>query len=451
MNQNQMFSNKSLWRLLIPIMLEQLLTSLVGTVDTMMVSNVGSAAVSGVSLVDSINKLILFLFTALATGGTIVCSQYLGRGDKRKSSGAARQVLLSAMILGIIVGGVCFFFRRGILRLIFGTVEADVMEAAVTYLMITAFTYPFIAIFNAAAAIFRSSGNTRLPMIISVISNVLNVIGNAVLMFVFDLGVAGAAIATLISFVVATVAILICLCKPGQTIEIGKLTDLRVDWKVIFLVLSIGLPTGIENAMFQFGKLMVQSTVSTLGTTAIAANAIVTVLEYMGSMPSTAIGTGMMTVVGICIGAGRMDEAKRNIKKLTLWGACVLVVVNWTIFALTAPVTKLTGLNAEEAALTVHVMLVISIIKPFLWPLSFLPVNGLRAAGDVKFCMVVSTVSIWVCRVGLTTVLCRFLGVGLIGIWIGFFVDWTMRSIIFSLRYASGKWTQHQVIEAKTE
>ncbi len=451
MNQSQMFSNKALWRLLIPIMLEQLLTSLVGTVDTMMVSNVGSAAVSGVSLVDSINKLILFLFTALATGGTIVCSQYLGRGDKKKSSGAAKQVLLSAMVLGILVGGFCFFFRKGILRLIFGTVEADVMQAAVTYLMITAFTYPFIAVFNAAAAIFRSSGNTRLPMIISVCSNVLNVIGNAVLMFVFDMGVAGAALATLLSFVVATVAILIYLCKPGQTIEIGKLTDLRVDWKVIFLVLSIGLPTGIENAMFQFGKLMVQSTVSTLGTTAIAANAIVTVLEYMGSMPSTAIGTGMMTVVGICIGAGRLDEAKRNIKKLTLWGACVLVAVNWIIFALTAPVTRLTGLNAEEAALTVHVMLVISIIKPFLWPLSFLPVNGLRAAGDVKFCMVVSTVSIWICRVGLTTILCRFLGVGLVGIWIGFFVDWTVRSITFSLRYLSGKWTRHQVIEAKTE
>ena len=445
-----MFSNKSLWKLLIPIMLEQLLTSLVGTVDTMMVSNVGSAAVSGVSLVDSINKLVLFLFSSLATGGAIVCAQYLGRRDKGNAEKAARQVLLTAVVLGVLVGAVCLLFRKGILSLIFGTVEADVMQAAETYLLYTSLTYPFIAVFNASAAIYRSSGNTRLPMAVSVCSNVLNVAGNAVLMFVFDMGVAGAAIATLASFVVAAVAILIFQFRPGQQIEMGRLTQLRPEWHFIWLVLSIGLPTGIENAMFQFGKLMVQSTVSTLGTTAIAANAIVTVLEYMGSMPSTAIGTGMMTVVGICIGAGRMDEAKRNIKKLTLWGACVLLVVNWTIFALTAPVTKLTGLSAAEAELTVHVMLVISIIKPFLWPLSFLPVNGLRAAGDVKFCMVVSTVSIWICRVGLTTVLCRFMGVGLIGIWVGFFVDWIVRSIVFSLRYASGKWTRHQVIEAQS-
>lgn len=440
------FTNRALWRLLIPIMLEQLLTSLVGTVDTMMVSNVGSAAVSGVSLVDSINKLILFLFTALATGGTIVCSQYLGKKDRENSSRAARQVLLSAAVLGIVVGAVCFLFRKGILRLIFGTVDAAVMQAAETYLMITAFTYPFIAIFNAGAAIFRSSGNTRLPMMVSVCSNVLNVICNAVLMFVFDWGVAGAATGTLIAFVAATAAILICLCRPGQEIEIGRLSRLRPDWRVIWLVMSIGLPTGIENAMFQFGKLMVQSTVSTLGTTAIASNAIVTVLEYMGSMPSTAIGTGMMTVAGICIGAGRMDEAKRNIKKLTLWGALVLLAVNWIIFALTAPVTRLTGLSVEEAELTIHVMLVISIVKPFLWPLSFLPINGMRAAGDVKFGMIASTLSIWICRVGLSYVLCRILHVGLIGIWIGFFVDWFVRSVVFTCRYAGNRWTQFNVI-----
>ena len=212
-------------------------------------------------------------------------------------------------------------------------------------------------------------------------------------------------------------------------------------------MLSIGLPTGIENAMFQFGKLMVQSTVSLLGTTAIAANAIVTVLEYMGSMPSTAIGTGLMTVAGQCIGAGRLDEAKQNIKKLTLWATVVLVVVNYTILALTVPVTKLAGLEPEAAQLTFQVMLVISLVKPFLWPLSFIPTNGMRAAGDVKFGMVVSTISMWVCRVGLTAVLCRGMGVGLIGIWIGYFVDWFVRSVAFSLRYRSGKWTRHKVIE----
>ena len=442
-----MFSNKSLWRLLIPLMLEQLLTSRVGTVDTMMVANVGSAAVSGVSLVDSINKLVLFLFTSLATGGAIVCAQYIGRKEQKNSSRAARQVLLTALVLGIAVGAVCLFFRKGILRMIFGSVEEQVMQAAETYLLYTSMTYPFIAVFNASAAIYRAAGNTRLPMVISTCANVLNVIGNAILLFVFDMGVAGAAIATLFSFVLAAVAILICQSRPGQKIEIGKLIDLRPDWKVIWLVLSIGLPTGIENAMFQFGKLMVQSTVSTLGTTAIAANAIVTVLEYMGSMPSTAIGTGLMTVAGQCMGAGKLDEAKRNIKKLTLWAALVLLVVNYTILALTMPVTRLAGLEPAAAQLTFDVLLVISIFKPILWPLSFIPINGMRAAGDVKFGMIASTVSIWVFRVGLSYVLCRILNVGLIGIWIGFLVDWFVRSVVFSWRYLSGRWTRFNVID----
>ena len=441
------FSNRMLRRLLIPLIIEQVLTSLVGTVDTMMVSNVGSAAISGVSLVDSINKLILFLFTALGTGGAIVCAQYLGRGDKSNSNKAGRQVLISALALGVLTGAVCFGLRKVLLHLIFGQVEADVMQAAETYFLITSLSYPFIALFNASSALYRAAGNTRLPMIVSAASNGLNVVGNAVLMFVFHMGVAGAAISTLISFIVAAVVMLAFQRRPGQQIEVGRLTALRPDWKVILLVLSIGLPTGVENAMFQFGKLMVQSTVSTLGTTAIAANAVVTVLEYMSSMPSTAIGTGLMTVAGQCIGAGELDEAKYNIKKLTLWGAVVLLAANWLIFGLTFPVVWLAGMEADAAQLTIHVMLVISIVKPFLWPLSFLPINGMRAAGDVKFGMIASTISMWVFRVGLTTVLCRFLGVGLVGIWCGYFADWFVRSVVFSLRYVSGKWTQHQVID----
>lgn len=442
-----MFSNRRLRHLLIPLIIEQVLTSLVGTVDTMMVSNVGSFAVSGVSLVDSINKLILFLFSALATGGTIVCSQYLGREDKENSDRAARQVLISALALALLVMGVCLGLRTQLLDLIFGTVEPAVMQAAQTYFFFTAFSYPFIALFNASAALYRASGNTRLPMVVSAGCNCLNVAGNAVLMFGFHLGVAGAAISTLCSYIVAAAVMLALQQRPGQKIEVGKLTAMRPDWKVILLVLRIGLPTGVENAMFQFGKLVVQSTVSTLGTTAIAANAIVTVLEYFSSMPSTAIGTGLMTVAGQCIGAGNPDEARANTKKLTIWSAVVLLAANWLIFALTFPVTRLAGLDAAAAHMTIQVMLVISIVKPFLWPLAFTPSNGMRAAGDVKFGMIVSSISMWVFRVGLTTVLCRFLGVGLIGIWCGYFADWFVRSIVFTLRYRSGKWLEHKVID----
>lgn len=442
-----MFSNKDLRKLLIPLIIEQVLTSLMGTADTLMVSNVGSAALSGVSLVDSINKLLIFLFSALATGGTIVCSQYLGRKDNANANRSARQVVLSALSMSVIIAALCLIFRRGLLRLIFGTVEDSVMAAAETYFFITALTYPFLALFSAEASLYRAAGNSRLPMTISICSNCLNIIGNAILIFVFDMGVAGAAISTLISYIVSAVAILICQSRPGQVIEIGSLLRLRPDWKAMWTVLRVGIPTGVENSMFQFGKLLVQSTVSTLGTTAIAANAMVITLEGFTSMPSMAIGMGLTTVVGHCIGAGRLDEARKYIKKLTILSSVVLFFFNWIIFAVTEPVVRLAGMETDAAELTVQVLLVASIVKPILWPMAFVPLNGMRGAGDVKFGMVVSIVSMWVFRVLLTSLLCRVFTIGLIGIWCGYFADWTVRSVVFTLRYKSGKWAKFCVID----
>lgn len=446
-NNDLLFSGRDLRRLLVPLVVEQVLTSLMGIADTMMVSNVGSAAVSGVSCVDSINKLVIFLLTALSAGGTIVCSQYLGRRDGKNAAGAARQVLLGSLAAGLLVMAVCLAFRKELLRLIFGSVEPDVMAAAEVYFLITAFSYPFLALQSAAAAVYRAAGNSRLPMIVSVCSNAVNIAGNAVLMFSLRMGVAGAAIATTGATVLAAAALLILLRRPGQGADVGPLTAIRPDFAMIWLVLRIGVPSGVENAMFQLGKLMVQSTVSTLGTTAIAANAIVVVLEFLTSMPSQAIGIGLMTVAGQCIGADRPEQARYYIKKLTLWGAAVLLAVNWAVFFLTKPVAALSGMETDAAAMTVHVMLWISVVKPFLWPLSFIPANGMRAAGDVKFSMIVSVASMWVFRVGLTTLLCRFLGVGLIGIWCGYFVDWGVRSLVFTLRYRGGRWTEHHVIK----
>lgn len=442
-----MFSDRALLRLLIPLIVEQVLTSLMGIADTMMVSNVGSAAVSGVSCVDTINKLIIFLLTALAAGGSIICAQYLGRRDRENAAVAARQVLLGSLWSGLAVMGLCLWLRKPLLRLIFGSVAPDVMEAAEIYFLLTAFSYPFLALQGAAAAIYRAAGNSRTPMLVSVVCNGVNIAGNALLMFVFPFGVAGAAIATTVSIVLAAVWLLLLLRRPGQGIDTGPYTRMRPDLGMLWLVLRIGVPSGVENSMFQLGKLVVQSTVSTLGTTAIASNAIVVVLEFLSSMPSQAIGIGLMTVAGHCVGAGRPEQARYYIKKLTAWGALVLLVFNWLVFAMTGPVAALSGMEAAAYAETVSVMLIISIVKPFLWPISFIPVNGMRAAGDVKFSMFVSVASMWIFRVGLTTVLCRFLGVGLTGIWCGYFADWAVRTLVFSLRYRSGRWAEHEVIK----
>lgn len=442
-----MFSNKDLKKLLIPLIIEQMLTSLIGTVDTMMVSNLGSAPVSGVALVDSINKLVIFLFTALATGGTIVCSQYIGRRDIKNANTAGRQVLLSAFTLALVAAAIAYIFRLGILRLIFGTVEKDVFDCAAAYFRITILSYPFIALFGAASAIYRAGGKTRLPMKVSLVANLINIVGNATFMFVLDMGVVGAATATLISNAFAAITMLIMLRRPGQSLDIGPYAAIRPNFHMIWLVLCIGIPSGIENAMFQFGKLAVQSTVSTLGTTAMAANAVVAAIELMTSMPSQAVATGLMTVVGQCMGAGKPDQAKYYIKKLTLWSFAILFVLNWLAMALTPLITRLSGMDAETTKMTMDTMLFISILKPVFWMCAFVPASGMRAAGDVKFGMIVSTCTMWILRVGLSTLLCRHFGMGLIGIWWGFFADWTGRSIIFLLRYRSGKWAKQKVID----
>ena len=446
MKDDLMFTNRDLRKLMVPLIIEQVLTSLMGIVDTMMVSNIGSASMSGVSLVDSINKLVIFLFTAMATGGAIVCAQYLGRRDREGADHAARQVLLCAAALSLLVMGLCLALRKTLLRLIFGSVEADVMAAAETYFLITAFSYPALAVFNAVSAIYRSAGKTRLPMAVSVGGNLVNVAGNAYLMFGLRLGVAGAAIATTASYWLTAVVMLIALCRPEQPIRVGRLRELRPEPRMILRVLGIGLPTGVENGMFQLGKLVVQSTVSTLGTAAIAANAIVVVLEFLTSMPSQAMGNGLMTVAGQCIGAGKKDQARYYIRKVTVWAALTLVFINWGIYGLTGPVCRLAGMEPEAMDIALKVMLVISIVKPFLWPLGFIPALGMRAAGDVRFGMLTSSISMWVFRVGLTTLLCRGLGVGLIGIWCGYFLDWSIRSVCFTLRFRGEKWHEHKVI-----
>ena len=308
-----MFTKKQLWALLIPLMVEQVLNSLMGTADTMMVSNVGSAAISAVSLVDSINTLILNIFSALATGGAIVCSQYIGKQRTDSANAAGRQLILSMFVISTIISAVCVIFRAPLLSLIFGKVDADVMQNALIYMLITGLSFPFIGLYNASAALFRSSGNSKLPMTVSMISNCINIVGNAIFIFGLKLGVAGAALSTLTSRIFCAAVIMYIQTKPKQTIYISNYLAIRPDLPMVKMILGFGIPTGIENGMFQFGKLAIQSTVSTLGTTAIAAQAMTAVLEGFSSMAGMGIGLGMVTVVGQCIGAGRKDEAKRYI------------------------------------------------------------------------------------------------------------------------------------------
>ena len=446
--QQHMFTNRMIRNLLIPVVLEQLLNSIMGTADTMMVSNVGSAAISAVSLVDSINVLVIQAFSALAAGGAIVCAQYIGQRNKEKANESARQVLFIITAISVAVSLICLVFQKPLLRLIFGSVEAEVMRASEIYFFYTALSFPFIAAYDSAASIFRAQDNTRGPMTISMISNVMNIAGNAIMIWVFHMGVAGAALSTLISRIFCAVVVLIQLRKEreGQEIVVRDYFKIRPNWSMIKRILGIGIPSGVENSMFQLGKLAIQSTVSTLGTAAIAAQAMTNILENLNGITAIGVGVGLMTIVGQCLGAGRKDEAVYYIKKLCVIAEIVVLTSCLIVFALTKPVTILGGMEKESADMCFHMVMWITIMKPLVWTMAFVPGYGLRAAGDVKFSMITSCCTMWACRFCLCVFLIRVMGFGPMGVWIGMFADWTVRSIIFTWRVHSRKWLQHKVI-----
>ena len=446
--QQHMFTNRMIRNLLIPVVLEQLLNSIMGTADTMMVSNVGSAAISAVSLVDSINVLVIQAFSALAAGGAIVCAQYIGQRNKEKANESARQVLFIITAISVAVSLICLVFQKPLLRLIFGSVEAEVMRASEVYFFYTALSFPFIAAYDSAASIFRAQDNTRGPMTISMISNVMNIAGNAIMIWVFHMGVAGAALSTLISRIFCAVVVLIQIRKEreGQEIVVRDYFKIRPNWSMIKRILGIGIPSGVENSMFQLGKLAIQSTVSTLGTAAIAAQAMTNILENLNGIAAIGVGVGLMTIVGQCLGAGRKDEAVYYIKKLCVIAEIVVLTSCLIVFALTKPVTILGGMEKESADMCFHMVMWITIMKPLVWTMAFVPGYGLRAAGDVKFSMITSCCTMWACRFCLCVFLIRVMGFGPMGVWIGMFADWTLRGIIFTWRFHSRKWLQHKVI-----
>lgn len=446
MKQQHMFTNRMIRSLLIPVVLEQLLNSIMGTADTMMVSNVGSAAISAVSLVDSINILVIQAFSALAAGGAIVCAQYIGQQNQERANESARQVLFIITLISIVVSAICLGFKKPLLRLIFGSVEADVMRASEIYFFYTALSFLFIALYDAAASIFRAQDNTKGPMTISMISNIMNIVGNAIMIWGFHMGVAGAAIATLISRIFCALVVLIQLRRDRQPIVVRDYLKIRPDWPMIGRILGIGIPSGVENSMFQLGKLAIQSTVSTLGTVAIAAQAMTNILENLNGIAGIGVGVGLMTIVGQCMGANRKDEAVYYIKKLSVIAEVTIIASCLLVFILTRPVTMLGGMEKTSADMCWHMVMWITIVKPIMWVSAFVPAYGLRAAGDVKFSMISSCAVMWLCRFCLSVLLIRGLGFGPMGVWIGMFADWTVRAVLFTWRFHSRKWLEHKVI-----
>ena len=443
---NLLFPRRALWMLLIPLIIEQMLNSLMGMVDTLMVSRVGAEAISAVSLVDSINNLVLQVFAAMAAGAAIICSQYLGRKDEKGCNDAAKQIVLTVVVISSVIMIIGVGFRKPLLHLILGSVEEAVMTNAQIYFLITALSYPFIALFQAGAAFYRACGNSKFTMKTALIANVANIVGNTLFIFVLQMGAAGAAVSTLISRALCAFVVFYALRKPGYAIQLKNYFSIRPDLNLIVKILAIGVPSGIENGMFQFGKLAIQSTVSSLGTAAIAAQAMTIIFENVNGMAAVGIGIGLMTVVGQSIGAGRQEEAKYYIVKLASYAEVAMIISCILVYIAARPVTVLAGMSEESTALCMQMILAITIVKPLLWVPSFTPPNGLRAAGDVRFSMITATLTMWLCRVALSIFLMRVVKTGPIGVWYGMFADWGVRGVIFTIRFVRGKWLRFKVI-----
>jgi len=439
-----MFSNKDLRKLLIPLLIEQFLCISLGLFDTVMVSSVGEAAVSGVSIVDMINVLIIDLFGGIATGGAVIVSQYLGALDKKKASKSGSQLLVLCGVLGLFFYILVLLLNKEIMYLLFGTIEQDVMESALTYFKITAISFPFISIYNGAAALFRSMGNSRISMVSSLFINLVNIGGNALLIFVFDMGVAGAAIATTVSRFIAMAYLLIKLFCEKHDLSISILS-MKPDFSIMKKIMRIGIPSGFESSMFQLGRVIVVTLISTFGTAQIAANAFANNLDSFGVIPGKALQLAAITIVGQCVGAGREDEAIRYTKKIVKWSYITMAIFNIVIEA-TLPLTiQLYNISDEAKHLGIILVLIHTGFAMLIWTPSFVLQSCLRAGGDVQFPMIVVIGSMWVFRIVFSYIFGKYCGLGAIGVWIAMVMDWIFRMIMFIWRFKSGKWLHESI------
>ena len=444
---NPLFTRQALVALLLPLIAEQALSVTIGLADTLMVSSVGEAAVSGVSLVDSFNTLMIQVMSALATGGAVVTSQYIGHREPKNAKAAAAQILFVLASFSLVVAAVAVVGRHAILRGIFGSIDADVMRYAETYFLLSALSYPFIGLYNAGAALFRAQGNSKISMLSSLVMNVINIGGNAVLIYGFGMGVLGAALASLVSRAVSCLVVLYLLQKPACPLRVDGLRALAPDGGLIRRILRVGIPAGIENGMFQIGKLSVSSLTSTLGTAAIAANAVANTTTTFLNIPANAVGMAALTVVGQCLGAGEKEQAVYYSRRLLLTAYCGAWVMNLSAFLFANRFAiSLFNLSPEAQTMALQVMVWFNFVSLFFWPSSFTLPNILRAAGDARFTMAVSILSMWVFRVGFCYVMVLGFHGRLLSIWMGMFLDWVFRSLCFFVRFARGRWMEQSVI-----
>ena len=444
-SNSPLFSNKDLKAMIVPLFFEQLLVLLVGIVDTFMISSAGEAAVSGVSLVNNFSAIFMFLFTALSSGGAVIVSQYIGSGQKPESREAAGQLLMISTAVSIAIMAVVLLGGRGMLGLLFGRVEEDVMRACVTYLWISALSYPALAVYNSGAALYRSLGDTRTTMVISIASNLINVAGNYIGVFVLRAGVAGVAWPTFAARLFSAVVI--------TALAYGKKHDVYYETRYIFRwngdllkkIMRVAVPNGLEGAIFQFVKVALSSIVALFGTYQIAANGVAQSIWSLAALTGIAMGPVFVTVIGQCMGAGEVEQAERYFYKLLKISILFAVAWNALILAGTPLLLRYYSLSEETKALTFQLVVIHNLFCALVSPFGGIG-NGLRAAGDIKFTMITSIAATILVRLVFSYLLGQALGWGVIGIAWAMCFNWVASAIAYFIRLGSGKWKQFKII-----
>lgn len=441
----RLFSNRDLTKLIIPLIIEQFLLIFVGLADSVMVASVGEEAVSAVSLIDSVMILLINAFTALATGGAIVAGQAIGRGEPEDGCRVVDQLALFISVFSVLIMALLYLGKPFVLHVVFGNIDLAVMENCNIYLLIVAASIPFIALYNAGAAIYRAMGDSKTPMLMSLLMNGLNLAGNALLIYGMGMGIEGAAIPTLVSRVSAGIVMLRLLLNKKKTLHMTRLWGSRFDGRILKKVLSIGIPYGLENSMFQLGKILVLSLVATFGTVSIAANAVSNSVCTFAVLTGLATGYALSSVTAQCVGAGDMEQVRYYTKKIMAVAYVSMFLMNVSIVLLLPAIMRVYNLSPETARLASVIIIYHAVCAVLIWPASFTLSNTLRAANDAGYCMIVSVLSMWIFRIGFSYILADYFQMGVFGIWIAMTIDWSVRAVFFVVRYIRGKW---QVIKS---
>ena len=438
--KNRFFSNADLCKLIVPLIIDQFLQAFVGLADSIMVASVGEAAVSGVSLIDTIMVLILNIFTALATGGAVIAGQFLGKKRDEMACKSTNQLISFTLKASLIIMLLYYLGRNFITHVVFGKIEADVMYNCNVYMMIVFASIPMTALYNAGAAIYRAMGNSAVAMKISILMNVINLGGNALLIFVFHRGVEGVAIPTLVSRTVACVIMMFLMNNQKHTLHLYHPFSFKTDWGLLKKILYIGVPNGLENSMFQLGKILVLSIVTSFGTASIAANAVSNNVATFAILPGMSVGFAILTVGAQCVGAGDYEQVRYYTKKLMKIVYVSLFAANILVVLAVPYIIRIYGLSAEASQYAHKILIYHSICAVTIWPLSFSLPNTLRAAADVTYTMILSIISMWIFRIGFSVVLGVYCHMGVFGVWVAMTIDWLFRAVCFSIRYLRGKW-----------